>query len=139
MLQCKPRQDERAQDNLACQGYACYRPQLRRERIINGRKQWGSESLFLRYLFNALASTDNCAPLRSIRGRIVGFGGMLLKVAPGIIELMRQRTEDDVHPVLNVGDVVPITTSDLAELEATFQAMDGDERVIRLLSMLNWQ
>ena len=33
LVQCKPRQDERAEENLLRQGYTCYRPRHSRERL----------------------------------------------------------------------------------------------------------
>ncbi|MNG06767.1 Transcription antitermination protein RfaH [compost metagenome] len=60
LVQCKPRQDERAEENLLRQGYACYRPQHSCERIVRGRRQPIVESLFPGYLFIQLAADGNC-------------------------------------------------------------------------------
>jgi len=46
LVHCKSRQDERAEDNLIRQGYACYRPQVCCERVVKGRRAVVSESLF---------------------------------------------------------------------------------------------
>lgn len=87
LVQCKPRQDERAQDSLTRQGYVCYCPQQSVERTVSGCTQRANGSLFPGYLFIALASGDNWAPLRSTRGvsRVVGFGGMPLAVDSSLI------------------------------------------------------
>jgi transcriptional antiterminator RfaH len=37
LVQCKSRQDERAQEHLVRQGYRCYRPQHSYQRIERGR------------------------------------------------------------------------------------------------------
>ena len=34
LVHCKPHQDERAEEHLARQGYACVRPRLQRERLF---------------------------------------------------------------------------------------------------------
>ncbi len=141
LVQCKPRQDERAEDNLARQGYRCYRPQHSCERIVRGSRQTIVESLFPGYLFIALAEDANWAPLRSTRGvnRVVGFGGMPLKVDERFIEQLQRRCENTVQPALQLGDSVRITAGDFAELDAIFMAMDGDERAILLLNILSRQ
>jgi transcriptional antiterminator RfaH len=141
LVQCKPRQDERAEDNLVRQGYRCYRPQRSCERIVRGSRQTVVESLFPGYLFIALAEDANWAPLRSTRGvnRLVGFGGMPLKVDERFIEQLQHRCENTVLPALGLGDNVRITAGEFAELDAIFMTMDGDQRAILLLNILNRQ
>lgn len=141
LVHCKPRQDERAEENLLRQGYACYRPQHSCERIVRGRRQIIAESLFPGYLFIQLAADANWAPLRSTRGviRIVGFGGMPLRLDDSLVEHLQQRTAAPVKQALEAGDSVRITEGGFAELDAIFVAMDGEQRVILLLNMLNRQ
>ena len=141
LVQCKPRQDGRAQDNLTRQGYVCYRPQHAFERRVKGRTQRANESLFPGYLFIALASDGNWAPLRSTRGvsRIVGFGGMPLPVDSSLIAQLQQRVTTDVEQSLQTGNSVRITAGTFAELDAIFMAMDGEHRVVLLLNLLNRQ
>ena len=141
LVHCKPRQDERAEENLLRQGYGCYRPQHNRERIVRGRRQTVVESLFPGYLFIQLAADANWAPLRSTRGvnRIVGFGSMPLPLDSGLIAHLRQRTTTVAEPAFEIGDSVRITAGGFAELDAIFMAMEGEQRVILLLEMLNRQ
>lgn len=141
LVHCKPRQDERAEENLLRQGYTCYRPQHSCERIVRGRRQIIAESLFPGYLFIHMAADANWAPLRSTRGvgRIVAFGGMPLRLDNSLIAHLQQRTAAAVQPALEAGDSVRITQGGFAELDAIFVAMDGEQRVILLLNMLNRQ
>ncbi|MDX1722548.1 MAG: transcription/translation regulatory transformer protein RfaH [Pseudomonas sp.] len=141
LVHCKSRQDERAEQNLLRQGYICYRPQHGCERIVCGRRQIIAESLFPGYLFIQLAADANWAPLRSTRGviRVVGFGGIPLRLDNNLIERLQQRTTAPVKPALEAGDSVRITEGGFAELDAIFVAMDGEQRVILLLNMLNRQ
>lgn len=141
LVQCKPRQDERAEDNLLRQGYTCYRPQHSCERIVRGRRQTIAESLFPGYLFIQLSVDSNWAPLRSTRGvnRVIGFGGMPLPVDSSLIADLRQRTTTDVQPLLQTGDSVRIIEGTFADLDAIFMAMDGEQRGILLLDLLNRQ
>lgn len=78
----KPRQGVRAEESLLRQGYDCYRPQHRRERLVQGRRQAVVESLSPGYQFIQLANNANWAPLRSTRGvsYVIGFGGQPLSV-----------------------------------------------------------
>ena len=141
LVHCKSRQDERAEQNLLRQGYVCYRPQHSCERIVRGRRQIIAESLFPGYLFIQLAADANWAPLHSTRGviRIVGFGGIPLRLDDSLIDHLQQRTTAPARPALEAGDSVRITEGGFAELDAIFVAMDGEQRVILLLNMLNRQ
>ena len=141
LVQCKPRQDERAQEHLLRQDYHCYRPEHSCECIVRGRRQIKLQSLFPGYLFIALADDANWAPLRSTRGvtRVVGFGGMPLKVDAQLIAQLRQRAGQAPNPVLQEGESVRIADGSFAEVDAIYMAMDGDERVLLLLSLLNRQ
>jgi transcriptional antiterminator RfaH len=139
LVHCKPRQDERAEEHLARQGYACFRPRLQRERLLRGRRQTVVESLFPGYLFIQLHIDDNWAPLRSTRGvnRLVGFGGYPLQVPCGLIDSLQQRTITEPQPLLQPGDRVRIVEGSFAELDAIFLNMDGEERVVLLMNLLN--
>jgi transcriptional antiterminator RfaH len=56
-----------------------------------------------------------------------------------LIAHLQQRTAAAVQPALEAGDSVRITQGGFAELDAIFVAMDGEQRVILLLNMLNRQ
>jgi len=139
LVQCKPRQDERAEENLGRQGYEYFRPLCRRERLVRGSLQVQSESLFPGYLFIQLAADANWAPLRSTRGvsRLVGFGGMPMPIADELIAELQRRVQPAPQPALQPGDRVCITSGSFAELDAIFLAMDGEERVVLLMSLLH--
>ncbi|SEQ52055.1 transcriptional antiterminator RfaH [Azotobacter beijerinckii] len=139
LVQCKPRQDERAEENLGRQGYEYFRPLCRRERLVRGALQVQSESLFPGYLFIQLAADANWAPLRSTRGvsRLVGFGGMPMPIADELIAELQRRVQLAPQPALQPGDRVCITSGSFAELDAIFLAMDGEERVVLLMSLLH--
>lgn len=142
LIQCKPRQDERAEKNLLCQGYKLYRPRLHVERLVKGVRKEICESLFPGYIFVRLGLLDNWSPLRSTRGvtKIVGFGDFPLAVNDGLIEQLKlHESEPGVLPVFSVGDTVRIKDGPFAELEAVFMAIDGNERVILLLNFLHRQ
>ncbi|MFY0731806.1 transcription/translation regulatory transformer protein RfaH [Pseudomonas sp. NFX15] len=146
LLQCKPRQDERAQLNLLQQDYVTFRPQLFSERLVRGKRLRVQESLFPGYLFIQLSREDHWAPIRSTRGvsRIVEFNHVPAEVADEVIEHLRARSyqsPDDVHPSRSIkpGDMLQIVHGPLAPLEGVFLSMLGAERVMLLLQFLNRQ
>jgi transcriptional antiterminator RfaH len=108
---------------------------------VRGRRQTNIESLFPGYLFIQMSDNASWAPLRSTRGiaRVVAFGGQPLRVAGELIYQLQQRSESEVKQIFNAGDNVRILDSGLSEIDAVFMAMEGEERVILLINMLNRQ
>lgn len=143
LLQCKPRQDERAHINLLRQNYIIFRPQLASERLIRGKPHKTLESLFPGYLFIQLSHDDNWAPLRSTRGvsRIVDFNHGPATVADEVIEHLRMRCFEPLElqatQAFKPGETLQITRGPLSTLEGVFLTMLGDERVMILLHFLN--
>src|ERR1700722_13245752 len=83
LVQCRARQENRAQEHLERQGFDCYRPLYESECIRRGRKQSETVGLFPGYLFIRLDHTnDNWAPIRSTRGvvQIVRFNNYPLPI-----------------------------------------------------------
>lgn len=140
LVQCKPRQDMRAEEHLERQGYRCLRPLIVRERLVGGRALLVDEPLFPGYLFIRLSDSDNWAPLRSTRGvgRIVSFGGKPLPVSDAVVAAIQRRCQDIPSQVLLApGDKVRIDAGGMAELEAIFLAMDdGQERAVLLIQLM---
>lgn len=140
LIQCKPRQDERAEEHLLRQGYTCYRPRHTRERLLRGQRRDVEESLFPGYLFILLSQLDNWAPLRSTRGvsRVVSFGNQPMPVSQELIDCLQQRCSAvSTEQFLESGDKVRINHGAFAELEAIFLSMDGNERVVLLMNILH--
>lgn len=140
LIHCKPREDERALENLERQGFECYRPTRLIERRRNGGKCTVPEPLFPNYLFIHLdCVNDNWSPIRSTRGvlQIVRFNGFPLPVADGIIEGIRSRLGGvSVEPYLKPGERVRIMAGAFSQMEAIFVAHDGQDRVVLLLNIL---
>ncbi|ABA74553.1 MULTISPECIES: transcription/translation regulatory transformer protein RfaH [Pseudomonas] len=143
LLQCKPRQDERAHLNLLQQNYVVFHPQLVSERVIRGKRQRVQESLFPGYLFIQLSRDDNWAPLRSTRGvsRFVEFNHGPATVAEHVIEHLRARclesTLSEPDEALKPGENLQIVSGPLAPLEGVFLGLHGTDRVMILLQFLN--
>lgn len=54
----KPRQEERAYENLVRQGYSCFLPKISVETIRSGKIYLKQEPLFPRYVFVQLSSAQ---------------------------------------------------------------------------------
>lgn len=139
LVQCKANQDARAENNLIDQGYTCFRPTYRRERILKGQRRLVCESLFPSYLFIQVGSSENWGPLRSTRGvlRVVAFGGKPLPVRDALIAQLYERDSDaPLSACLTPGEAVRINEGHFAGLKAIFLAMEGSERVVLLMNFL---
>lgn len=143
LVQCKSRQDERAEQNLLNQGIQIYRPQQLVERIRYGERTTRNESLFPGYLFVQLDTGGlSWSRIRSTRGvnRVVSFGGLPLPVGAGLVEALRGRQASAGRiSALKAGDKVRISEGAFRELEAIYLRDDGEERVILLLNLLQRQ
>ena len=102
-VQCKPRQDERAENNLIRQGYRL--PCDRRVRLLRGQRHEVRESLFPGYLFINLPAEANWVPLRLARSvpRIMSFGGKPQVVSGRLVGQRNRRTESE----LTIEDLCP--------------------------------
>ncbi|GGC97379.1 transcription/translation regulatory transformer protein RfaH [Halopseudomonas salina] len=143
LIQCKARQDERAELNLKNQNFTCYRPVHTVERLRHGKRVRIEESLFPGYMFIHLSYiSDNWYSIRSTRGvlRLVGFDHQPTTVAPEIIHAIKTRSEGlPIKPILQPGDRVRIVKGPFNELEAIFTRQDGMERAVLLLNLLHRQ
>jgi transcriptional antiterminator RfaH len=142
LIQCKPRQDARAEENLTRQAFKCFRPAHHVERIQRGRRVTSVESLFPGYLFIKLDQlNDNWHPIRSTRGvnQLVTFGKQPIAVADELIDQLKQRLSDKPPEsvTLEPGDRVRINSGSYKELEAIFLSRDGAERIVILLQLLH--
>jgi transcriptional antiterminator RfaH len=142
VVQCKPRQDCRALEHLARQGFRCYLPTLHVEKLQHGLVIEVEEPLFPGYLFIELDELrDNWQPIRSTRGvnQIVRFNEYPVPVRDEIIEAIRRRLADSriKVPYLRPGERVVVTEGCFADLEAIFVANDGQQRVTLLATLLH--
>lgn len=139
LVQCKPKQDLRALENLQRQGYECLLPLHKTLRLQKGQWNTLEEPLFPGYLFIELDSLlDNWMPIRSTRGvsQIVRFGAEPASVPEKIIWKLKQESTAPVKE-LKPGDKIIIPLADTAGFEAVFLAQTGSERVLLLLNILN--
>ncbi|KAA0690830.1 transcription/translation regulatory transformer protein RfaH [Halopseudomonas laoshanensis] len=144
LIQCKPRQETRALENLRNQSFTCYAPMHPVEKIRHGKRVTLDEPLFPGYLFiNLCEFTESWHPIRSTRGvlRMVTFANKTLPVAVSIVEGIKLRlsTCDKGKSLFAHGDAVAVTEGPFRDLEAIFSSLEGEERAIILLNLMHRQ
>lgn len=143
LVQCKPRQEARAEQNLRNQYFSCYYPQHSVEKIRHGKRVVIQQPLFPGYLFiNLCKLNDNWHSIRSTRGvlRLVTFANEPLPVDDRIISDLQARLAGIGNkPLFQEGAPVTIMNGPFKDLDAIFCKADGEERAIILLSVLHRQ
>lgn len=140
-VQSKPREEQRALENLENQGYTVFYPTWQVAKLRGGKEVPTTEALFPGYLFVHLqAGVDNWHPIRSTRGvlRMVAFGRKPTPVPSNVVAAIQQRLQQPApSSALAKGDKVSVAAAFAGtELDAVFSHYDGDARVIVLLTMM---
>jgi transcriptional antiterminator RfaH len=139
VVHTKPRQEQRALENLQRQGFAAWLPMLSVEKFRRGRLEKVVEPMFSRYLFIQLDKvSSNWSPIRSTMGvsQLVRFGQVAAKVPHAWVEAMR------AQPLLKEslfksGDKVVMAEGMLKGLEAIYVQPDGELRAMVLIDLLS--
>ena len=145
LIYSKSRQEQRAQQHLANQGFESFAPQITVKKIRAGKTVQLTEPLFPRYIFLKCPQTPNLSTIRSTRGvaGLVRFGDKLATVPSSLInhllknqlQLQQQLPAQPFQP----GDKLEILNGPFASLNAVFQQADGEQRSIILLNFLGQQ
>jgi transcriptional antiterminator RfaH len=144
LIHSKPRQEKVALENLERQGYPCYLPVLRLEKLRRGALVVLDEPLFSRYLFVQL-DTDSSArswtPIHSTRGvsRLVRFGVEPARVDDALVAYLRQQQAQEVKRLIEPGQRVQVIEGAFAGVEGVFQIDDGQARAMVLIELLSRQ
>lgn len=142
-LQHKPAQGDRAVLHLQNQDVACFFPKIEVEKIKAGKRTKKLEPLFPGYLFVKLEQTDPMwSKLRSTRGitRIVGFANKPAAIDDAVIDHIKA-SMDKVAEQGGIKPGQPIELEDVPfkGISAIFQAYDGEERAIVLITFMQKQ
>ncbi|MCG7536357.1 transcription/translation regulatory transformer protein RfaH [Pseudoalteromonas sp. OOF1S-7] len=140
LLYCKPKQEQRAQDNLRSQGIESYLPRLSKRKTACSRVTL--QPLFPRYLFVRLDPFSiQISAVRNTRGisDFVRCGIRLQMVPEALIVELKDRAKREQRCELNRGDTVLLTEGCFKDLHAIYQQSDGDSRSILLVKLLNQQ
>ena len=145
VVHTKPRQEQRALENLEAQGYCCYLPVIQAEKIRRQKLILEQEPLFARYLFielDASSGGKSWAPIRSTLGvsKLVAFGDEPIKVDTQLIELLREKNLPLAEQTIflhSPGDQVQIKDGPFAGIEAIYEMADGEARAMVLIELLS--
>ena len=144
VVQTRSRQEQRAQINLARQGYRVWMPVMERSRRRAKRIETGHAPLFPQYLFVELDIGRE--PWRAINGtfgvkRLLADGPRPQALPDEFVAALREATGDDgvsTPPLteLQPGDAVTIATGPFVECAAVVLRLAPRERVEVLLDVL---
>ena len=143
VVHTKIRQEALAMTNLNRQGFECYMPMLKMEKMRRHKATLVEEPMFPRYLFIRLdtsGSGPSWSPIRSTLGvsQLVRFGGQPAVVDSKLIELLRTREQVALpERLFKSGERVVVADGPFAGIEAIFKTADAESRAMILLEMLS--
>jgi transcriptional antiterminator RfaH len=140
VIHTKPRQEQRALDNLQRQGFQAWLPTIEMEKLRRGTLTRVVEPMFSRYLFIQLDKTQtNWSPIRSTLGvsKLVSFGNVPAVVPDGLIEALQQADGAQREYLLKEGDAVQFVRGPLQGLEGILQQRDGELRALVLIELIS--
>ena len=143
VVHTKIRQEALAMTNLNRQGFECYMPMLKMEKMRRHKATLVEEPMFPRYLFIRLdtsGSGPSWSPIRSTLGvsQLVRFGGQPALVDSKLIELLRTREQvGQPERLFKSGERVVVADGPFAGIEAIFKTADAESRSMILLEMLS--
>ncbi len=142
-LQHKPAQGDRAVRNLQNQEVPCFYPKIEVEKIRVGKRTKKLEPLFPGYIFVNLEQTNPVwSKLRSTFGvlRIVSFAGKPAAIDDAVIEQIKTSMDKVAEQGgIQKGQKVELEDGPFKGLSAIFQAYDGEERAIVLITFMQKQ
>lgn len=142
-LQHKPAQGDRAVQHLQNQDIACFYPKIEVEKIKAGKRTKKLEPLFPGYVFVNLEQTDPMwAKLRSTRGvlRIVSFANRPAPIDDEVIAHIKSSMDKVAKQGgIKPGQAIELDDGPFKGISAIFQAYDGEERAIVLISFMQKQ
>lgn len=143
VVHTKIRQEALAMTNLNRQGFECYMPMIKMEKLRRHKATLVEEPMFPRYLFIRLDSSgsgQSWSPIRSTVGvsQLVRFGGQPAVVDSKLIELLRAREQvGQPERLFKSGEKVVVADGPFAGIEAIFKTADAESRSMILLEMLS--
>jgi len=140
VIHTRPRQEERALENLTRQGYKAWMPWLEVEKLRGGRITKVIEPMFSRYLFIQLDQvTTNWGPIRSTLGvsKLVTFGNQAASISDEFVEMLQRTPLQDYKHILKQGDEVEIMQGPLKGVKGIFDQHDGELRAMILIELIN--
>ncbi|WMN61190.1 transcription/translation regulatory transformer protein RfaH [Pseudoalteromonas xiamenensis] len=142
LLYCKPKQEQRALENLANQGIESFFPAHLHSKLSRGRRVDAQKPLFPNYLFVKLdVNSGLFSRAKNTRGvsSFVMYGAEFQVVSNAIIDALKAINPKDYHfdELPKKGEAVVLNNDAYHELDAIYLEADGDKRCILLLQLLN--
>ena len=141
-IHSKPRQEERALENLQRQGFEAWLPLMVVEKVLRSKLMRVIEPMFSRYLFIRLDTEQtNWSPIRSTLGvsKLVSFGNRPAVVSDDLIVALKNLPKQETQRLIQPGQQVKIVSGPLRGLEGIYQQSDGEMRAMVLIELLNKQ
>ncbi|KPZ67684.1 Transcription antitermination protein RfaH [Shewanella sp. P1-14-1] len=145
LLYCKPRNERRAQQNLAMQQIESYLPVIQEEKTSQGKTKLVEVPLFPCYLFIYFDPTEvSVSRIHSTRGasRIIGCREDMTAIDNRIIQGIKNRVKQhkpDIDNGLQHGDKVKFTDGPFVDLEAIFEEKNAEKRCFVLFNIMGQQ
>jgi len=140
VVHTKPRQEQRALENLQRQGFQAWLPTIEVEKLRRSKLTRVIEPMFSRYLFIQLDTTQsNWSPIRSTLGvsKLVSFGNVPAVVPDALIQALQQADGSRREYLLKEGDAVQFVSGPLQGLEGILQQRDGELRAMVLIELIS--
>lgn len=148
VVQTKPKEEERADDNLKAWKVETLAPKIKARRVneFTNRSTFITRPLFPGYIFARFDASTSLHDINATRGiqRVVRFGDVLVPVDDQIIDMIRLRMAQDgfvyVETELVPGRKFTIQDGPLGGLVGVLEReMKDSERVMLLLNCVSYQ
>lgn len=145
LLYCKPREELRAQQNLALQNIESYLPLIKEAKKLKTVEKMVDVPLFPNYLFIYFDPQEvSVSRIHSTRGcsKIVGCKELMTSIDERIINEIKKRVEDFVPKVtkpLTKGDKVTFVEGPFKDLDAIFEERNAEKRCFVLFNIMGQQ
>ncbi|MCF6193625.1 MAG: transcription/translation regulatory transformer protein RfaH [Kangiellaceae bacterium] len=139
----KPKQENRAVENLSNQDIQAFCPMIKVEKLHRGNKVLVDEALFTGYIFISLSQQSPLwHKVRSSRGvrDWVRFAGKVAKLPSDLVENLLKINLASDNPIIinrfNQGEKVQILSGPFSGLSAIFEKDDGEKRSMIFVEFL---
>lgn len=145
VVNTKPRNEDRATQNLATGGIEVLAPKIRLRKFKDGAFSHVVEPMFPNYIFVRFDPIGEFHLIKYTRGvkTIVNFNGRIVPLEENVIEFIKTRLHDGIatieKPGFRKGDKILIKGGPFKGLNGIFQdELSADERVAILLDGVNY-
>ncbi|WP_434931981.1 transcription/translation regulatory transformer protein RfaH [Shewanella sp. HL-SH5] len=145
LLYCKPREELRAQQNLALQQIESYLPMIKESKKSKSITKMVDVPLFPNYLFIHFDPTEfSVSKIHSTRGvsRIIGCKEVMTPIDDRLISGIKRRVNafvPELEKGLIKGDKVTFTEGPFIDLEAIFEERNAEKRCYVLFNIMGQQ